>query len=338
MPSLVKKLACILVSSLALVACGSGGPAPERPTSSEASESATPAPPPPPPPVLPLSGEEGERANPALVVKVENSRPSRPQTGLEQADLVFEELVEGGETRFAAVFHSEIPETVGPVRSIRPMDPAIAAPFGGRFAYSGGIPEFVDALRAVPSLVDVGQPTAPEGYFRSDERRSPHNLYLRPAALPEGRPDLPQPQPFASFGEVTGPPATRVDLQFSPTSQVSFALDPASGRYVRSQAGEPFLTAAGPALSFDNVLVLSVEIRETPFRDAAGNPVPETVLAASSGNLVLLSKGVRVDGTWSKESRDAPFVFKAADGSPLVLAPGSTAVELFPSTAVPAVS
>src|SRR3954447_25443220 len=86
-------------------------------------------------------------SRPALAVKIENSIDARPQTGLNAADIVWEEVVEGGITRFVAVYHSTLPEEIGPVRSVRPMDPAVAAPLHGLLAFSGGVQAYVDAAR-----------------------------------------------------------------------------------------------------------------------------------------------------------------------------------------------
>src|SRR5438309_9656590 len=101
-------------------------------------------------PTWPLSGVASGpvTARPAVAVKIENSIDARPQTGLNSADMVWEEVVEGGITRYVAVFQSTLPPTIGPVRSIRPMDPAIAGPLHGLMVFAGGIPDFVNAAGA----------------------------------------------------------------------------------------------------------------------------------------------------------------------------------------------
>ena len=85
-----------------------------------------------------LAGPDDAQWKPIVVVKVENNSLVRPQTGLESADLIFEELVEGGASRFAAVFQSNIPDEVGPVRSVRHVDVSLAAPIADVFVFSGG--------------------------------------------------------------------------------------------------------------------------------------------------------------------------------------------------------
>src|SRR5215212_10473130 len=120
--------------------------------------------------------DDADLDRPALAVKIENSVEARPQTGLNAADLVWEEVVEGGITRYLAVYHSELPAEIGPVRSVRPMDAAIAAPLKGLFAFSGGQPDFVAAVDAAGLQVlsfDAGAP----GFYRVGTRNAPHNVY-----------------------------------------------------------------------------------------------------------------------------------------------------------------
>src|SRR3954451_3170906 len=96
--------------------------------------------------LAPLTGvvvPAGSLTNSALAAKVDNHPDARPQIGLGHTDLLYEELVEGGLTRYAAVWHSDVPAEIGPIRSIRPMDPDIISPLGGIIAYSGGQQRFV---------------------------------------------------------------------------------------------------------------------------------------------------------------------------------------------------
>jgi Protein of unknown function (DUF3048) N-terminal domain/Protein of unknown function (DUF3048) C-terminal domain len=139
---------------------------------------------PPAPGVLPLLGIAGDvpqRA--ALAVKIENTERGRPPTGLVQADVVFEEVVEGGLTRLLAVYQSQDPETVGPVRSARSTDLLILTELGRPlFAWSGANATFAAAVEAA-DLVDVGFEAADDAYRRDDGRRAPYNLYASPEEL-----------------------------------------------------------------------------------------------------------------------------------------------------------
>src|SRR5207302_7538781 len=114
---------------------------------------------------------------PALVVKIENVAEARPQAGIDAADLVYEEVVEAGLSRFLVVFQSHDADPLGPVRSIRPSDPDIMKPLNPLFAYSGGTAKFINMLHAA-GIVDLGVDSAAGGaYYRRGARAAPHNLY-----------------------------------------------------------------------------------------------------------------------------------------------------------------
>ncbi|MCA1782941.1 MAG: DUF3048 domain-containing protein [Dermatophilaceae bacterium] len=136
----------------------------------------------PAPPVWPLTGNVMEDPalagmRPVIGVKVENSGPARPWVGLAPADVVFVEMVEAGLTRFHAVYHSNVPEIVEPVRSLRPMDAAIIGQWNGTLLASGGQNAFIARVESVVGLKthDRGDP----GFHRDASRRAPHNVYVR---------------------------------------------------------------------------------------------------------------------------------------------------------------
>jgi len=131
-------------------------------------------------PTAPLTGlpdpSGASQTRAALSVKIENTPEARPQSGLDVADVVYEEVVEGGITRFWAIFNSAAPAVVGPIRSVRLMDPNIVTPIGGVVAYSGGTPDNVALIRATPT-VTVDENNAGDAFFRESTRFAPHNLY-----------------------------------------------------------------------------------------------------------------------------------------------------------------
>ena len=267
------------------------------------------------PPTWPLTGVAGTpEARPAVAVKIENSRESRPQTGLDSADIVWEEMVEGGITRFNAVYNSTIPETVGPIRSVRPMDAGIAAPLGGLIVFSGGQPQFVAAMRAA-GLQVLSNDEGAAGMYRDSGRRAPHNVYGTMAdffAAADSTRISPPPAQFAfatsadQASTVGGIPATRVAVTF-PSSTPSWDWDEASGRWLRNEGGAQAVTAAGDRLSATNVVV-------------------------GSGEVTVASGGKTITGTWTKNSDGEPVVLTGADGAPIQLAPGNVWVELVPTS------
>ncbi|MHB1065077.1 MAG: DUF3048 domain-containing protein [Georgenia sp.] len=334
--------------ALVLAACSPSAPD-EKPTvapttATTPTPSPTPTTPPPPPPTWPLTGlpREGE-LGPALSVKIENSRQSRPQTGLEDADVVWEEMVEGGITRFNAVYHSVVPEVLGPVRSARPMDAAISAPYGGVIAFSGGQPAFVEKIRATGLLVlshDLGSP----GFYRVRDRRTPHNVFATGPELVAQATDghtTPPPEQLAfaadvagSSAVVAGAPATVLAVGF-PSSAPGWTWDPAAighgagGDWMRDESGLEQLSTDGDRLAADNVVVLRVQIRSTGTFDPAGNPVPETILEGE-GDALVASGGKVLAARWAKGGVSEPLRLTDAAGAPILLSPGNTWIELVP--------
>jgi hypothetical protein len=312
------------------------------PTATEAAApTTTPAPPPPPPTYpWPLTGVETTDPveRPALAVKIENSPESRPQSGLNSADMVWEEVVEGGITRFVAVYHSELPREIGPIRSVRPMDAAIAAPLRGLFAFSGGQTPFVSAVSAA-GLQVVSHDGGAGGFYRFDGRSAPHNVYADPADFLAQADPTHTADPIAQFRMAssadqpsalgTGTPATLLKLKLSGMSNPTWVWNPAQQAWLRTEGTSPALQADGQQLTATNVVVLRVDIVNTRYTDPAGNPVPETDMVGE-GEALVATGGRTLQATWSKASESAPVVLADSHGTPILLAPGNTWVELVP--------
>lgn len=330
--------ALTLIGALALTA-GCGAEAAAEP----ASATAPVAPPTPPPPVLvpwPLTGVavEAPPQRPALAVKVENSVAARPQSGLNAADVVWEEVVEGGITRFVAVYHSNLPPDIGPIRSVRPMDAAIAGPLHGLFAFSGGGPDFVRAISDTGMQV-LSQDAGADGFFRLNTRPAPHNVYADPlqflAQADAGHQAPPAPEfAFAPGGQpptaqALGAPAAAVSLKLG-SGRPTWTWSAPDNGWLRAEGSTPATGADGARLRAANVVVLRVDVVNTRFRDPAGNPVPETRMVGG-GDALVASGGSTIAVTWSKASETAPVVLTGPGGAPVQLAPGNTWVELVPN-------
>ena len=312
-------------------------------TPSAATSSAAPPPPPPPPaPVVwPLTGLESGPVppHPALAVKIENSVSARPQTGLNSADVVWEEVVEGGITRFVAVYHSTVPPEIGPVRSVRPMDPAIAAPLHGLFAFSGGQPGYVQAI-ADAGMQVLSNDNGDAGFHRIGSRAAPHNVYASPPALLAQADPAHQAPPGAQFDiaatpaestvATAGTPAGRVDLTLSGVSHPNWTWDAATQTWVRAEGATPAVESDGSPLRATNVVVVRVDVVNTGATDPAGNPVPETLLQGR-GEALVATGGRTLPATWAKNSPADRLVLLGPDGNPVRLAPGRTWVELVPN-------
>jgi hypothetical protein len=284
----------------------------------------------------PLTGLPGEApTRPALVVKIDNAPRARPQVGLNQADLVVEELVEGGITRFAAVFHSQDSDPVGPVRSARSTDIGIVSSLQRPlFAYSGANRVFEEQVRQAP-LVDVGAKAAPDRYHRDRGRRAPYNLFSRTPALYQLAPaDAVAPPPAFAYRAAGEPPAgtgmvavQRGGVRWA--APVEWEWDPAIGGWWRSQAGRRHVDAAGRGIAPANVIFQFVEYRDTGLRDTSGAAVPEAQVIGE-GDVWVLTGGHLIPGRWAKPSPEAVTRFVDGSGTDIRLAPGRTWVELAP--------
>src|SRR5690606_22465128 len=137
----------------------------------------------------------GSVSGPALSAKVDNHPSARPQYGLEHTDIVYEELVEGGMTRYVAIWQSSVPDLIGPVRSIRPMDPDIISPYSGIVAYSGGQWVFVNKMMNTRVVNAIhGQKNTKDTFFRVKGRPGPHDVLVRAPQVIKDFGPLPAPE------------------------------------------------------------------------------------------------------------------------------------------------
>lgn len=335
--------ALVAVGALvALAACGSPVTTPPAPTVTArvevvADKQAVPAP--EVPPTWPLTGVPGvPDPRPAIAVKVENTALARPQSGLDQADVVWETIVEFEVSRFVAVFHSQTPEEVGPIRSVRPMDPLIVAPLRGLLAFSGGQPGILD-LVAQSGVQQISHDAGAPGLYRISSRKAPHNVYGSPSTwwgVAEGGRTAPAEQ-FAiarsadrAAAAVAGTPAGTLSFRLSGQSQPVWTWDAASGTWLRSEGSAPATAASGARLSAVNVVAITAPHPNTGFGAQNGAAVP-TYELVGSGDAVVATGGRTIAARWQKDAQDAPMRLLLADGSEARLAPGNTWVELVPA-------
>ncbi|HEX7806924.1 MAG TPA: DUF3048 domain-containing protein [Cellulomonas sp.] len=343
-----RALALLTVAvAAALGACGGGstpGPAVSVPAvtvGSNVDPAKQAAPTPVVPARWPLTGVAAAdvAVRPALAIKVENPPEVRPQTGIDQADIIWEEVVEGGITRFVAIFQSQVPDQVGPIRSVRPMDPAIVSPMHGLIAFSGGQPKFVAALSAA-AVQTLSQDGGGAGFARSNVRAAPHNVFGTPTTFwnqadADHKASPPEQFHFARTADqatavVSGTAAAAVNLQLSGMSHPSWAWNAADSTWLRSESGAPATAASGARLAVTNVIALSVTLVDSGTVDPAGNPVPETKLVGS-GTALVATGGKSIAATWTKTATNAPLTLATADGTDIKLAAGKTWVELVPN-------
>ena len=293
----------------------------------------------PPPPSCPLTGQlapHGEvPARPALAIKVENLPDARPQAGLDRADVVYEEPVEGGITRFIVVYQCHDAARVGPVRSGRTTDPKVLVQFGRPvMGYAGGQAPVVRAIDRA-GLIDENYNIAISAYTRDETRPAPHNLYTstrslwKAAKATEGAP-----HPVFSYDpEVAGPSrkARTVHLPFSSYSDVYWTWSRREGAWLRSHGTVPHVLEDGTQVRAANVVVMQVQVRTGPIVDAAGNHSPEVELTGS-GKAYVFRDGRMIVGRWERARLKDVTTFVTKAGTEIALAPGVTWVELLPST------
>ncbi|WP_170245493.1 DUF3048 domain-containing protein [Microbacterium saccharophilum] len=322
----------LLLSACAPTPAAAPPPTPRVTHSAEPTPSSTPT----PVPVVqtaPLRGtvvEDAAALGPALSAKIDNHPDARPQWGLEHTDIVFEELVEGGITRYVAVWHSDVPDEIGPVRSIRPMDPDIIAPFGGIAAYSGGQERFVAMMQDTDVHNAIHGGADDRFMYRATSHTAPHNVVVEARELrAEYATIAPPPVQFLfaprGHAPIFGAAAGGIDVRFSTVSARSWRWDAGSAAYLRSQDGRADLDAAGAQLRATNVVVLQVAI------DWSYGIVPRTVMV-DSGDAWVSTGGSVIRGRWSKQSQTSPIALTNAAGGEIRLAPGNTWVELVPTS------
>ncbi|HEX9891068.1 MAG TPA: DUF3048 domain-containing protein [Actinomycetota bacterium] len=293
---------------------------------------------PDPPPPCPLTGQEASPPelveNPVLAVKVENIAEARPQAGLGAADVVFEEPVEGGITRFIAVYQCGGADRIGPVRSARLVDPDILRQYGRPlFAYAGGVDQVFRAIRQA-DLVDLNFVKQEPLYHKDPSRSAPHNLFISSSEFldvtDEGAPPA---DPAFSFDAEAPDPATtkaakRIEAPFSPFANVLWKWNPKRGVWFRFHDDDRHKLEQG-AVSTDNVVVQIVKVRPGAIIDAAGNPSPE-IDVIGEGKAYVFRDGRVIEGTWTRASKGEATEYLDAAGEPISLKPGHTWVELFP--------
>lgn len=277
-------------------------------------------------PFAPLSGvadpkgETQDRA--AMTVKIDNTLKEGPKRGVDQADIVYEEVVEGGYTRLAAIFQSHVPTDIGPIRSVRLTDQAIVRPIGGLFVYSGGARYAEDSIATAPVL-RVDESAAGDAMYRDDGRAKPVNLFGRgPELFAFGGDPKPPPALFLyrrPNQHARGIPITTAHVGFEAGLDVTWNWDAASKSWHRIFLGEQEFVDDGAPIAPANIIV--------QFVDYVGGGTPEAQLTGE-GAVWVLTDGQAIQGRWSRPDAAQPGELVDADGKPIRLTPGQTWVEL----------
>ena len=282
-----------------------------------------------------LQGDTEPPDRPVLAVKVENTPDAQPLAGLQDADIVYEEVVEGGITRFVALFHCDDANRIGPVRSIRTTDAEILSPFSDNplLAFSGG-------SKGVRSVVDdagmtvIDEESAAKAFTRDDARVVPHNLFTstkplwaKGKALADGEPAPASPFLYSDDVPTPSKRARSVTVVFSSLATAEWRWS--KGQWVRYLDGSPMLLETGGAITADNVVIQVVKTTESEFHDVAGYPSPEVNLIGK-GKAWVLRDGKLIVAKWERSEDEEFTTFLTKSGDEVELRPGTTFVELAP--------
>ncbi len=265
-------------------------------------------------------------AAPLVAVMIDNALEARPQSGLNLAPLVVEAPVEGGYTRFAAFFNSDVDvKTIGPVRSVRPYFIDLAKGFGAAIAHIGGSPEAMDQIQTYP-YGNIDGIKSDCCNWRSADRFAPHNAYTSIALLKNkiaavaSAPDI----RYQSAGKVpVGDSALGVTIEFAKNvAKTSWRYNPILGGYIRSQGND----VLKDALDEKPVMTENIAIMKTNI-EVIDSEARRSIDTLSGGEALILLGGKAIHGSWSRVD-NGPVVFKDADGNVMQWNPGRLWIEV----------
>lgn len=286
-----------------------------------------------PVPTMPLTGlpvaDDATAVRPAIAAKIDNHPGARPQSGLNSADIVYEENVEKW-TRFAAVFHSNGSDPVGPLRSGRTQDIDLLTSLNKPLLlWSGGNAAVTTAINK-STLVNMSATAASNGggFFRSSDKKAPHNLFSKTTniwALDAGRGGTPPAQFIYrdAAAPAAGADVVGVKLTMDGSMRAAWQWDAAGGKFLRFHDAKAHFDADGSQVAFDNVVVIECEYKASPADPRS--PEAQTV---GTGRAWVYSGGKVVEGTWNRPDNLSAWNLTDASGESIVLTAGRTWVEL----------
>lgn len=286
-----------------------------------------------PQPTNSLSGRVGIDG-PILVVKIDDTPLAHPQAGLEAADIIYIEQVEGGLTRLAAVFSSLIPKVIGPVRSARISDIDLLQQFGRvAFAYSGAQSKLLPVIAAA-NLENLGaQRQSREIYADDPMRNAPYSMMLQAQTLMSKVSEQKLPVAISKqigwkfgSGPDTGTAITSAEIFWPANSyQVEWSIN--QKRWLLAHKGIPNFAANGEQLSASTFVIQLVSITPSEYSDKVGGVTPfsETI---GSGRGYILRDGKAISAEWSRSDGESGTLWKTLTGEEIAFAPGQIWIAL----------
>jgi len=338
--------ALLALSGTTLAACSGGGAKPAANTVSPSASPSASASVHPAAATCPLTGlapAKGQSLHRvALAVKIDNIDLARPQSGINNADVVIEETVEGGLTRLMAIFQCGGAGVIGPVRSARTSDgDLLQLLHGAIFGYSGSNGRVGAQMAATSHAVLLSYDANGGLYYRSSSRAAPHNVYTSTGRLVQAGlardHKLKAPHPIFSYSPKAGRGKAVHHLALQWSGYTTAAWDWAKGAWQRTQNGTPDVLADHHRVTAANVVVMSIATKFIGLHDVLGNASPDDVVTGS-GKVWVLRDGHVIKGTWSRPRAAKPMVLKDKSGHVIALHPGRTWIELLPRPRVPHLS
>ncbi len=280
-----------------------------------------------------LSGRVGSDG-PILVVKIDDTPAAHPQVGLEDADLVYIEQVEGGLTRLAAVFSSKIPSVIGPVRSARISDIEILEQFGRvAFAYSGAQKKLLPVI-AEANLENLGAQRQGREIYANDPNRTPPTAMMLQASTlmqkvkGESLPIAISKSAGWSFSDSidTGTAITAAKVSW-PANSYDAIWSETEKRWLLSHRDQPNLAASGFHLGPTTFVIQLVSITPSEYYDKVGGVTPFSA-TVGSGRGYILRDGKFISALWNRPSADAGTSWSTPDGNEIPFAPGQVWIAL----------
>ncbi|MFJ9241610.1 DUF3048 domain-containing protein [Streptomyces sp. NPDC101776] len=267
-------------------------------------------------------GTVAPAAGPVLAVKIDNVPAARPQTGLDSADIVYAEQVEGGLSRLMAVFATKLPKSVGPVRSARVSDLELLRQFHEpTLAFSGAQHKLLPLIAKAP-LRSASPEEVASAYYRGVTKAAPHNLYLRPDKLLSSAPGAAALTTGFRYGTAPeGGKATTSRTVRYPAARFTFTWSGSKHRWLVTEDGTPTVTTDGKRVAPATVVVQYVKIRKSAYHDVLGNNTPYTE-SVGSGKADVLRDGRTFSVDWKRQKATDGTEFTTADGTPVNFAKG----------------
>jgi len=267
----------------------------------------------------------------AVAVSIENSPAARPQSGLNEAKLVYEFMLEGGITRFLAIFWPEVPEKIGPIRSARPALVKTAQSYDAVFLHAGASPDGF-AILAVNDILHLDQLYKSQYFWRSSKRSAPHNLYSGEEPLKNYLDNLAEKEYPEQFNFLTASvvsdfeEAENISIDYWGPYKVLYEYISLENNYLRflNSRDNPHLVENGDQLKAKNIIVQYVK---TSTKDREGR---QDIDLKSGGKMKLFRDGLVIKGSW--ENNDNQITYFNTAGEEIELNRGQTWIQVVPNS------